>query len=358
MMPEAETRRFEIGLTADFLKSDGSIGLGDIGLSLLDARPDVAWRFLDQNNRVLTHDEVAPFDALAVLAPRITSETVADQERLSVIARYGVGYDSVDIDACTKAGIAVTITPDGVRTPVATVVLTFLLALTHRLFEQDRATRAGEGWTRKLDLMGYGLTGKTIGLVGLGNIGREVVRLIEPLRMRPIAYDPYLTDAQAAERGVQRIELDELMRQSDYVVVTCALTPETHHLLNAERLGLMKETAFLINPARGPIVDQTALTEALRSGAIRGAALDVYEQEPIDPSDPLLSLDNVIVTPHALCWTDEWAFLSGRSAMESMLAVADGANPRFVVNRDVLETPRYKEKLARRSRASDTKSGR
>ncbi len=341
------TSSFRIGLTRDFLNPDGSIGLGDIGLGLLDGRPGIEHEFLTENRREIGSDQIAGYDALAVLAPRITAATVEHADRLAVIARYGVGYDSVDIAACTANGVAVTITPDGVRRPVATVVLTFILALSSRLLDQNRALRAGEGWSRKLELMGYGLTGKTIGLIGLGNIGSEVVRLVAPLEMQIIAHDPYIDPARAAGLGVELVGLETLLERADFVVVLCALTPETRHLLNAERLARMKPAAFLINPARGPIVDQTALTTALRERRIRGAALDVFEQEPIDPADPLLALDNVIATPHALCWTDEWAYITGRSAMESMLAVAEGRAPKFVVNREVLQTPRFLEKLER-----------
>jgi D-3-phosphoglycerate dehydrogenase len=341
------TDKFRIGLTRDFLNPDGSIGLGDIGVSLLDGKPGIEHEFLAEDRREIGADQVSGYDALAVLAPRITASTVEGADRLTVIARYGVGYDSVDIAACTANGVAVTITPDGVRRPVATVVLTFILALSSRLLEQDRAIRAGEGWSRKLALMGYGLTGKTLGLIGLGNIGSEVVRLVAPLEMRVIAHDPYVAPERAAELGVETTDLDTLLSTADFVVILCALTPETRHLLNAERLARMKSTAFLINPARGPIVDQAALTAALRERKIRGAALDVFEQEPIDPADPILALDNVIATPHALCWTDEWAYITGRSAMESMLAVAHGQPPKYVVNREVLQTPRFIEKLNR-----------
>lgn len=338
---------FRVGFTRDFLKSDGTVGLGDIGLGLLEGRQDVEWEFLAEDTRELRADQIAGYDALAVLAPRVTAATLEGADRLSVIARYGVGYDSVDVPACTAHGVALTITPDGVRRPVATVVLTFVLALSSRIFEQDRAIRAGEGWSRKLDLMGYGLTGKRLGLIGLGNIGSEVVRLTAPLELEPVAYDPYVDPAKAAALGVELVDLDTLLATADYVVVLCALTPETRHLLNADRLARMKPTAFLINTARGPIVDQAALTEALRERRVRGAALDVFEQEPIDPADPILGLDNVIATPHALCWTDEWAYITGQSAIQGILAVADGHVPTYVVNRDVLETERFKEKLAR-----------
>jgi phosphoglycerate dehydrogenase-like enzyme len=338
---------FRVGLTRDFLNPDGSLGFGDIGLGLLDGKPGISHEFLAENVRELTADQIRDYDALAVLAPRISAATLEGTDRLAVIARYGVGYDSVDVPACTANGVALTITPDGVRRPVALVVMTFLLALTHRLFDQDRALRAGEGWSRKLELMGYGLTDKKLGLIGLGNIGAEVVKLATPFGLKPIAHDPYVDPFRAAEFGVELVDLETLLSTADFVVVLCALTPETHHLLNAERLGLMKPTAFLINTARGPIVDQIALTSVLTQRRIRGAALDVFEQEPVDPTDPLFALDNVIVTPHALCWTDEWAYITGRSAMESILAIASGNVPKYVVNKDVVDVPAFQAKLQR-----------
>ncbi|MGI8474976.1 MAG: NAD(P)-dependent oxidoreductase [Thermomicrobiales bacterium] len=338
---------FRIGLTRDFLNADGSIGLGDIGLGLLDAHPGVTHEFLAENTRELTAEQIAGYDALAVLAPRITAATLTGADRLAVIARYGVGYDTVDLAACTEHGVAVTITPDGVRRAVASAVVTLVLALSHRMFDQDRATRAGTGWRDKLSLMGYGLQGKTIGFVGLGNIGGEVVRLLAPFGVRPIAHDPYLEPAKAEALGVPLVDLDALLAAADFVVILCALNAETRHLIDAERLGRMKPTAFLINTARGPIVDQKALYDALSSRRIRGAGLDVFEEEPIDPNEPLLQLDNVIVTPHALCWTDEWATITGQSAMQSMLAIAAGNVPTYVVNKDVVDTPRFQEKLAR-----------
>jgi phosphoglycerate dehydrogenase-like enzyme len=336
---------FRVGLTRDFLNPDGSLGFGDIGLGLLDGKLGISYEFLTENARELSADLIKDYDALAVLAPRVTAATLEGADRLAVIARYGVGYDTVDVAACTKHGVALTITPDGVRRPVATVVLTFLLALTHRLFDQDRALRAGEGWSHKLELMGYGLTGKKLGLIGLGNIGSEVVRLAAPIEMKPVAYDPYVAPDRATALGVELVDLETLLSTADYVVVLCALTPETHHLLNADRLGLMKPTAFLINTARGPIVDQAALTEALADRRIRGAALDVFEQEPVNPNDPLFALDNVIVTPHALCWTDEWAYITGRSAIESILAIAAGNVPNYVVNKEVVDVPAFQDKL-------------
>lgn len=338
---------FRIGFTRDFLKPDGSIGMGDIGLDLLEDCAGVEWEFLAENTRVLTAEQIKDYDALAMLGPRLTTETLEGVDRLAIVARYGVGYDTVDVPACTAHGIALTITPEGVRRALATSVITLMLALSHRLVEQDRATRAGEGWKRKLDLMGYGLEGKTLGLIGIGNVGSEVARLAASFGLRLIAADPHASPAHAASLGAALVDLDTLLAQADYVVILCALTDQTRHMIDAAKLALMKKTAFLINTARGPIVDQAALYEALASRQIRGAGLDVFEQEPADPNDPILQLDNVIVTPHALCWTDEWAHITGQSAIDGILAVAEGRAPNYVVNKDVLDDPAFQRKLDR-----------
>lgn len=277
------------------------------------------------------------YDALLVLAPHVTAHTVDACRRLSLIARFGVGYDNVDVDACTRNAVMLSITPDGVRRPVATSALAFLLALSHKLFTKDRLTRTGR-WQEKLDYMGIGLTGRTLGVIGLGNIGRELFRLAAPLEMRHAAFDPYAS-------AIELVALDSLLTEADFVVVCCALTADTHHLLDRRRLRLMKPTAFLINIARGPIIDQAALTEALTERSIAGAALDVFKTEPVSSNEPLLQLDNVIVAPHAIAWTDELFLGNGIAACQSILDVALGRIPRHIVNREVLDRPALLAKL-------------
>jgi phosphoglycerate dehydrogenase-like enzyme len=344
---------FRVGVTRDFLKPDGSLAFDDIGLRLLDQAPDVSWEFLAEAAPELRADQVRGYDALIVLAPQVSAATLAGADRLLHVARFGVGYDSVDVDACTRAGVLLTITPDGVRRPVATSVLGFLLALSLRMFQKDRLTREGR-WAEKLDYNGVGLTGRTLGIVGLGNIGREILALVRPLGMRHLVFDPFLTPDQASEAGAELVDLETLLGASDFVSANCPLTPDTHHLLNAERLALMRPTSYLINTARGPIVDQQALTDALASGRLAGAALDVFEEEPVATTDPILALDNVIVAPHGICWTDECFRGIGRSACGAVLEVAAGRVPRFVVNREVLESERLRHRLVARAAESNS----
>jgi D-3-phosphoglycerate dehydrogenase len=329
-------------LSRDFLTPDGRLGWGDIGLARLDETSDLTWEFLGDEGADLWSSSLAGFDALILLGQRLTAEALAGADRLRVVARFGVGYDNVDVPACTAAGVPVTITPDGVRRPVAVAALTLLLALAHRLLAKDALVRTGR-WHDRLDHMGTGLTGRTVGLVGWGNIGRELTALLEPLGVQQVASDPYLSLEAAQAAGVEPVPLDELMRRSDFVVVTCALTEQTHHLIDARRLALMPAAAYLINIARGPIVDPVALVAALQERRIAGAGLDVFEPEPPLTDDPLLTLDNVLLSPHALCWTDELARGNGESAIQAVLDTAAGRRPRHVVDPTVFEHPRARE---------------
>jgi len=304
------------------------------------------WEYIAENTPVLQASQVQDYDALLVLGAGITAETFTGADRMAVIARFGVGYDKVNVPACTENGVLLTIAPDGVRRPVATSIMTFVFSLSHMLLIKDRLIRGG-GWRNTQNYRGMGLVGRTFGLVGMGNIGKEAFKLAKPFGMRHIAYDPYVVATEAAEVGVELVDLDTLMRTADFVCVCCPLNEETRGLVDARRIGLMKPTAYLINTARGPIVDQKALTEALQNRRIQGAGLDVFEQEPIDDKDPLLTLDNVIVTPHSICWTDECFDGNAKSACGSIINVAFGQIPSYIVNRDVIDSPKLQRKLAR-----------
>ena len=337
---------FRVALSGDFRKPDGSPVYPDFDLTPLRTAPGVEFAYLEPNNP-LRADQLQDFDALILLAHRFTGDSIHPNGRLAVVARFGVGYDTVDVDACTKAGIALAITPDGVRRPVAVSIITLMLALTSKLMVKDRLTREGSsGFARRGDHMGVGLVGRTLGSIGVGNIGAELFRMLKPFDMKLIAHDPYVDGKGASELGVELVGLDELFRRSDIVSVSCPLTAETRHLVNAERLALMKPTAYLINTARGPIVDQKALTKTLQEGRIAGAGLDVLEQEPPDRDDPILRLDNVILAPHALCWTDQCFAGNGAADIRAVLDVQHGREPRLVVNRAVLESETWKKRIS------------
>ena len=188
--------------------------------------------------------------------------------------------------------------------------------------------------------MGMGLTGRTLGIVGAGSIGRETLRMFRPLDMKMLAADPYADAAEVAALGATLVPLDALLRNADFVCLTCTLTPETRHLIDARALALMQPTAYLVNVARGPVVDEPALVDALLNRRIGGAALDVFEEEPPDSAHPLFALENVIVTPHALCWTDECFTAIARSGLGSVVDVAQRKRPRHLVNPEVMLHPR------------------
>lgn len=339
-------RTFRVAISGDFRNAEGGPTFPDFDLEPLRAAPGVETAFLDSRSP-LTADQLEDFDALILLIHRFDAGSVPRSGRLSVVARFGVGYDTVDVDACTEAGIALVITPDGVRRPVAVSVITFMLALTGKLPTKDRLTRrAAEGFAERSAHMGVGLVGRTLGSLGIGNIGAEVFRMARPFDMRFIAHDPFADPALAAALGVELVSIEDLFRRADVLSVSCPLTPETHHIVDAERIALMKRTAYLINTARGPIVDQTALTAALQENRIAGAGLDVLEQEPPDPADPILALDNVILAPHALCWTDQCFAGIGAADVRAVLDVQHGREPRGVVNREVLASARWRQRLA------------
>ena len=337
---------YRVALSGDFKKADGSPTFPDFDLAPLKSARQVEMVFLDNANP-LRGDQLEDFDALILLAHRFDASSVPKSGRLSVVARFGVGYDTVDVAACTANDIALVITPDGVRRPVAVSILTFMLALTGKMMVKDRLARQGAvGFAARGEHMGVGLVGKTLGSLGVGNIGAEMFWLAKPFDMRFIAHDPYADKSVATELGIELVSLEDLFRRADILSVNCPLTKDTRHIVNAERLALMKPSAFFINTARGPIVDQAALTKVLQEGRIAGAGLDVFETEPPDANDPILKLDNIIAAPHALCWTDQCFAGNGAADVKAVLDVQKGLVPRGVVNTSVLQQPNFKAKLA------------
>jgi phosphoglycerate dehydrogenase-like enzyme len=321
----------KVGLSADLFNTQGQPMFGAAPLALF-SDAGLAWNIVPTQQGLLSPSAFTDYEALMIGGSRVSdAELVGENGKLRVIARNGVGFDAVGTQALSRHGILLTNTPQAVRNPVATTAVAFILALSLRLPVKSRLAREGR-WSERADHPGVGLPGRTLGVVGLGGIGRELVRLMQPYGMRVLTADPHVDRDTAAQAGAKLTELDDLLKLSDFVVVACLLNESTRRLLNGDRLRLMKSSAYLINVARGPIIDESALIDSLAQGRIAGAALDVFEREPPDPSNPLLTMDNVISTAHCLCWTDSFVEAVGRDAISGIIDVMNGRLPPFVVN--------------------------
>jgi phosphoglycerate dehydrogenase-like enzyme len=338
---------FRIGFSADFCDQQGQPVFPDIGLSLLGGLPRITHEFVREYRDTYSADQLSDYDVLISLKPRVTAQSLVGVSRLCAIGRCGVGYDNVDLEACTEHGIAVFITPGGVIRPVAESIVLSVLALSHNLLRKDRLVRRGL-WTESTRLLGREPRQRVVGTIGLGNIASEAIRLLGVFDVaRFVAFDPYAPAERATQLGVEIVSLEELLRVSDYVLVNCPLTPQTRGLLGKPQFALMKPDAVLINTARGAIVDESALIEALENGKIGGAALDVFEKEPLSPGSPLAAMENVILTSHSIAWTEELFRDMGRIDCEGALAIYRGEAPQQVVNPEVLNSPAFTQKLTK-----------
>jgi D-3-phosphoglycerate dehydrogenase len=257
----------------------------------------------------------------------IDRDALEGADRLQVIARYGVGVDNVDLDAAAEKGILVTNTPGANSGSVAELAVGLMLALGRNLVEAAVAARSG-GWPR---LQGTSLEGRCVGLLGFGAIGRQVARRLAGFGCRVLAYDPFPDAAAAAESGVELASFNQVLAQADFLSLHLPVLPETRRLVNASFLAQMKDGACLVNTARGELIDESALVEALQSGKLRGAALDVFPVEPPPADNPLLQLPQVLVTPHISSHTDVATRNMGSMALAECLAVLRGETPRYRV---------------------------
>lgn len=354
-------RTFRLAFTGDYLDERGQPAYGDHGFVQLAEAPHVEYDFLrDQAPRrgdagywqrlysmEVTAEQMRGLDGLVVLRPAVKRPAIAAAaERLVVIGRSGAGYEKIDAAACTEHDVLLFNAPWGLDHATASTALMFMLVLAKRLAEQQEITRRAH-WQRQAEVTGSEIQGRTLGIIGMGHSGRELVRLAAPFEMRVLAYSPHADPAQALALGVQLTTLDELLRESDFVSLHARLTDSVRRLIGAPQLAMMKPTAYLINIARGAMIDQAALAAALRERRIAGAALDVFEVEPLPADDPLLELDNVVITPHwSASTSDVWA-ATGKATAEGVLRVARGEPPDNVVNPEVLARPGFQAKLAR-----------
>jgi D-3-phosphoglycerate dehydrogenase len=326
----------------------------EIYSNILRSRPDVR---LDRLENDSPDDVSAPILAAAhayqigAARDELAKHFHVDQDllrrapNLLIVSSNGAGFDPVDVEACTEAGVLVVNQSGGNANSVAEHALGMLLTLSKRILEADRALRREANVNRNA-LMGTEARGKTIGIVGLGNVGRRIAELCKGLLgMKVLAYDPYLSASEMAERGGDKVELDELLRRSDYVSISCPLTRDNRGMIGAREFALMQPHAYFITTARGFIHDEAALTEALRNKLIAGAGLDVWAKEPPPPDHPLLQFDNVLASPHTAGVTKEARINMGRIAAEQLLDALDGKRPPRLINPEVW--PRYVTRFQR-----------
>ncbi len=286
---------------------------------------------------------VAEYDAvLCYLTDRFDSEVLEHSERLKVMSSCSTGVDHIDLETATRHGIYVCNSPDPLSEATAEFTWALIFALARRVVEADREVREGRwkvSWSPDY-MLGMSLKGKVLGVVGLGRIGKEVARIGKCLGMKVIYYSRTRKPDVEKELGIEYKSLDDLLREADIVTIHVPLTKETYHMINEEKLKLMKmmkRTALLINTARGQVIDTQALIKALENGWIAGAALDVFEQEPLPPEHPLTKFRNVILTPHIGSATVEHRAIAAKIAVDNILRLFRGEVPQYLVNPDVIK---------------------
>jgi phosphoglycerate dehydrogenase-like enzyme len=319
-----------------------------MGLSVLDAQPQISYFPFRENRPQISADQIGDANAVIVLAPAVTRESLSNAENLIAIGRFGVGYEKVDVAACTEADVLAFITAGAVDRPVAEATIGWMIALSHHTLVKDRLVRTGD-WDTRTRYMGSEIRDRTFGAVGMGGIARETLRLLSIFGMKqPLAFDPYVSQATADSLGVKLVSLDELLANADFVSLHCPLTDETRGLIGARELSLMKPNAYLLNTARGGLVDEDALYTALKNKQIAGAAIDSFVDEPIRSPHRFGDLENVLLAPHSIAWTDELFRDIGRTVCQGMVDLAHGRKPqKGILNPEVLERPGFQEKWRR-----------
>lgn len=336
---------FRVGISADFAV-DARGHYEKPMREIFASSPHIQYELMPSClDELPTVEQLDQYDGILALATRIDPRNLEGLKRLALVARWGVGYDRLDTTAMTNAGVALTITPNAVRRPVAEAALSLIFACSLNLIPQHQSVSAGK-WRSSLPRLGRNIQGRVLGSIGLGNIAGEMFRMAVSLGFsRLLAHDPYASSDKARDLGVELVDLATLFTESDFVCVHCALNDSTRHLVSSSLLVRMKPTAFLINTARGPIVDEAALVHALQQGWIAGAGLDVFETEPLPADAPIRQCNNVIFAPHGLAWTEELARDNTLEACRSLVAVSKGLVPASIVNSDVLRTPIFQSKL-------------
>jgi phosphoglycerate dehydrogenase-like enzyme len=338
---------FNVALTADFYCPNGEPKFADFGLSVFDDHPHIRVQPFANHRPQIGADQLAGANGVVVLTPQVTAQTVSMADDLLAVGRFGVGYDSVDVAACTAADVVVLITVGAVDRSVAEATIGWMIGLTHHAQIKDRLVRNGK-WDERSRYMGRELRDRTLGIIGLGGIARKLLELLANWGMnQPLAFDPFVDRGAASKLGAKLAELDELLQSSDFVSIHCPLTEKTRGLVGRREIGLMKPDAFLINTARGGIVDEDALYDALKENRIAGAALDCFANEPLVAPSRFAEFENVLLAPHSIAWTNEMFRDIGRAACQGMVDLSHKRTPRGIVNPEVLERPGFQRKWAR-----------
>lgn len=310
-----------------------------MGLEPLHARADVEVRFLPPRDyHELRTEDLRGADAVITIEDLVTEDTLDGLNGLQLVAAFGAGMDHLALDAITERGIPVVNSPQGPRDAVAQTTLGMLITCASNSVRYNNLVRE-QGFESRFENMGAALYGKTLGIIGMGMIGSRVLDLVAPFEMEVLTHDPYLDEERAAELGVERVDLDTLLRESDFVSLHCPLTDETRGMLGTEQFRTMKETAYIVNTTRGGIYPDAELAEAVREGWIAGAAIDVFEDEPAVEGNPLLDLEDCLMTPHAAGVLKDTMERQGNMASEAILAVLDGEIPHNLVNPEVYDRP-------------------
>ena len=314
----------------------------------LESRDDIRWEMMEAPPAgAVRADAIDRYDGLVILGTRFDAASFEGVERLACISRWGVGFDAIDTEAATAADVMVALTPEAITRAVAEAQIALIFALAKRLPDLDRRTRAGQ-WRDDMPIAGVDLLGKTLSSVGCGRIAAEMFRIARGLGFaRLLACDPYCPAERAASLGVELVDLGTAMAEGDFVTVNTFLSPATRGMIGAREFALMQPTAYFVNTARGPIVQERALIDALEAGRIAGAGLDVLEQEPPSPDNPLLRMRNVILSPHGMAWTKEGIAGNSRDACRNLLAVARGEVPACLANPEAASRAGVQAKLAR-----------
>ena len=340
-------RNFTVSLTADFSDNTGAPKYKDIGLGLLADYPHINQRVFKEHRSQIGADQIGNSQGVIVLTPAVTAESVSRANRLLVISRFGVGYDAVDVQACTAADVLVTITTGAVDRSVAEATIGWMIALSHNVHMKDKLVRSGQ-WDERSKYMGRELRDRTLGVIGLGGIARKTIELLAGFGMKQsVVFDPFVKQDLADSLGVRLVSLNELLAQSDFVSIHCPLTEKTRGLIGKRELGLMKPDAYLLNTARGGIVEEAALYEALKSHRIAGAALDCFEKEPVTAPHRFSDLDNVLLAPHCIAWTDELFRDIGTATWQVMVDLSLRRRPKGVLNPEVFDHLGFQEKWER-----------